>query len=112
MFPNILNQPLTIQPRGLGTPDAYGNEVMVPVGPPVATTGYLEQRTSAEFLVNRDTVVSNWWAVLPPDAVINHKDYITFQSVIYEVIGEPEFKWNPRTGSIHHIEARLVVIQG
>ena len=56
--------------------------------------------------------MSNWWAVLPPDAVINHKDYITFQSAIYEVIGEPEFKWNPRTGSIHHIEARLVVIQG
>ena len=108
---HLLVQPLVVTPQNVKTVDVYGNEVLGP-GTPVNVSGYLFQQTSVETLVNRDTVVSMWWAFLPPGTVIGPLDQISFQSQLFYVDGAPAYEWNPRLGVVDHIECKLVVIQG
>lgn len=108
---HLLIQPLTITPQNVKTTDVYGNEVLGP-GTPVNINGYLFQQTSVEALVNRDTVVSGWWAFLPAEAAIGPLDQISFQSQTFYVDGAPNHEWNPRLGVVDHIECKLVVVQG
>jgi hypothetical protein len=108
----LLNQPLTVQRIGPTGTDSYGNEVAGAIGAPVAVVGYLEQQSSAEFTNNRDTVVGQWVAYLPAGTAISHLDRVAFQSQTFEVNGEPEHAYNPRTRVVSHIACRLTVIGG
>lgn len=108
----LLSQPLLVQSIGPIGVSGYGGEVTGPVGAPVAVLGYLEQVTSSEFLVDRDTTVSTWKAFLPAGTVITHKDQVLFKAQKFEVDGEPMFAFNPRAKSVSHIVCKLVVIRG
>lgn len=105
----LLNQPLTIQTVAGTTTDEYGNTVPTPVGAPVAALGYLEQKDTIEFLLDRQTVVSKWKVFLLASAVIGPMDYVNFNAQRFQVDGEPEHLWNPRTKSVSHIECKLTV---
>lgn len=104
-----MNQPLTVQTIG-STLDVYGNSVPAPVGVPVSAVGYLEQSETIEYLLDRETVVSKWKAFFPPETVVGAKDYVTFQSQIFQVDGEPWHAYNPRTKIVSHIECKLTVV--
>lgn len=108
----LMNQPLTVQKVGAPTQDAYGSWIPGDVGAPVATTGFLTQESSTEFLVNRDTTVTLWKAFLPGGTDVGHLDYINFNGQKFQVDGEPYHVWNPRTQSVAFIECKLVVVSG
>jgi hypothetical protein len=105
----LLTQPLTVQSVEGTTTDEYGNTVPTPVGSPVPTLGYLEQKDTIEYLTDRQTVVSKWKAFLPATTAVGPMDYINFESQKFQVDGEPEHLWNPRTKSVSHIECKLTV---
>ena len=111
-LPRLLNQPLTIQKRGGTVTNAYGDKELGSVGAPVAVKGYLAQNASTEYLDDRDMVVSRWTAFLPAGTDISHLDYINFQSQKFQVDGEPEFAYNPRTQTVSHVVCKLVVVDG
>ena len=101
---------MTVQTVGTSTTDAYGTAIPGPIGAAVAVSGFLEQRDSVETLLNRETTVSHWHAFLPAATVIHPSDYINFQASKFQVDGEPEHKWNPRTQAVSHIECKLTVV--
>ena len=105
-----MNQPLTVQKIGFSTPDAYGNSVPAPIGSPVAALGFLEQKDTIEYLLDRETSVSKWTAYLPAITDIGPLDYINFNSQRFQVSGEPHHVFNPRVGSVSHIECKLTVV--
>lgn len=106
----FLNQPLTLHKNSHTTLDEYGNQV--PGDASVSTIyGYLEQTVSAEYVVDRDTIVSGWRAFLAAGTNINAFDRIGFGGQLFEVDGAPWSVYNPRIGSVSHIQANLKVVQ-
>ena len=106
----LLNQSLTIQTIGSTTKDEYGNQIASGVGSAVPVKGFLDQRSSIEFINGRDTTVSQWWVILPAGTVIGHLDYINFNSQKFQVDGEPHQVYNPRRRQVSQIECKLVVV--
>ncbi|MFF1633970.1 hypothetical protein [Leifsonia sp. NPDC058248] len=107
---HLLVQPLTVQTMSGTSADEYGNTVPAAAGAPLPVLGYLEQQTSVEFILDRETTVSKWVAYLPAGTVIGPLDHIGFQGQTFQVDGEPQFVWNPRVREVDHIEAALVVV--
>lgn len=105
---HLLTQPLSIQARATAA-DGYGDPVLGPSGSPVVVLGFLEQQTTVEHLLDRDTTVTKWVAYLPAATAIGRFDYLTFQSSRFEVTGEPEHCYNPRTKIVSHIRCDLTV---
>lgn len=105
----LLRQPLQVQTIGTAQ-DEYGNSIPAPIA--VANVlGYLEQKTSKETLLNRDTTVSTWVAYLPAGTVVSALDQILFQDQTFQVTGNPWMVFNPRTQAVDHIECELTVMQ-
>lgn len=111
MIGRLFTQPVTVIPVSTGLADRYGDATKV-AGIPVATFGYLEQRTAVEVIVDRDTYSSEWVGFLPEGTVVGPADHLLFDGVSYEVIGPPHRVWNPRTGGEHHVECQLRVVSG
>ena len=108
----LMSQPLTVQAMGPTTQDVYGDWIPGAVGAPVAALGYLEQSTTVEFVLNRDTTVTTWKAYLPASVAITPLSIINFQAQVFQVDGEPWDVWNPRTKAVDHIECKLIVVAG
>jgi hypothetical protein len=108
----LMNQPLTVQAMGPTTQDTYGDWIPGEVGAAVPVSGYLEQSSSVEFLVNRDTTVTTWKAFLPATTVVTALSYINFGGQKFQVDGAPWHAYSPRSRSVDHIECKLVVVDG
>ena len=106
----LMSQALTVQTVGATTTDDYGSAIPGPVGVPVAVTGYLEQKTTTEYLDARQTTVTHWEAYLPAGTSIHPMDYIAFGAQRFQVDGEPWQVYNPRTSDISHIQCKLTVV--
>ena len=106
---SLMSQPLTVQTMGGSTKDDYGNTVPGVIGPPVATTGFLEQKDTIEYLGDQERSVSKWTAFLPAGTAIHPMDYINFEAQKFQVDGEPHHVYNPRTRIVSHIECKLTV---
>jgi len=107
----LLNQPLTIVKIGGSTTDAYGNQSATVYGTPTSTVGYLEQKTTVEYLDDRDVTTTSWEVYLPADSNIVATDRIIFNGVTYEFDGMPWSVYNPRTKQVSHIQAMVKVVQ-
>lgn len=110
----LLTQPLAIHHRGPTEPpttDKYGNEITVETDT-VLVNGYVEQTEAQEMTVDRQTYMSDWLVVLPAEAVISGRDWVSHGDRTLEIIGSPAKPWNPRTRSVHHIEARAREVVG
>jgi len=107
----LLNQPLELHKNSGATLDAYGNQTRADFGSPIQIVGYLEQVMSVENLDNQDTVVSDWQVFLPDGTDVNAFDRIKFGSQTFEVDGTPWSVYNPRVGSVSHIQAKLKAVQ-
>ena len=106
---------------GASTKDAYGDEVPGALGAPFVVLGFLEQKSSVEFQVDRDTTVSEWVAHLRVTrlsgavwipTVIGQLDQISYQGQLFQVDGVPERAYNPRLRSVSHLICKLVAING
>jgi len=106
----LLNQPLELHKNQHTTLDEYGNQIPGDASV-VQIFGYLEQITSVETLVDRDVIVSAWHAFLPAGTDINAYDRIKFANQTFEVDGAPWSVYNPRSGSVSHIQTNLKVVQ-
>lgn len=106
----LLTQPVTVQPMGGGSKDAYGNTILGVLGAAVAELGYLDQRSSVEFLTDRDTAVTTWKAFLSPESVVTQFATVTFSGVVFQVTGVPYRLYNPRTKRVSHIECQLTEV--
>lgn len=110
-FAGLLNQPLTIQRRGVTSTDDYGNDVATTTSS-VVTVGYVEQTTATEITVDRETYVTDWRVVLPASVTVDGSDRIIHGAKTLEVVGSPHAVWNPRTRVTHHYEVRCLEVTG
>ena len=109
---SLLNQPITIQTIKATTKDKYGNDKPTSYGAPANAVGFIEQITTTEDLLNRDTTKTQWQAWLPAGTTIGHLDRIGFNGQTFEVDGEPWAVWNPGRQVVSHIVVKLVTING
>lgn len=105
MIGRYLNQPVTVYPAVTST-DEYHNEV-VAVGAGVPTRGLLQQASTTEYTTDRDTTVTQWVLFLPAGTPIGPQSQVTYDGQTFQVDGQPERVWNPRTATVSHIEAKL-----
>jgi hypothetical protein len=105
-----MSQPLTIQMVGAASTDAYGNVTPGAIGGPVAALGFLEQKDTIEYQLDRETSVSKWTAFLPASTIVGPMDYLNFNAQKFQVDGEPHHVFNPRVGAVSHIECKLKVV--
>ena len=108
----LMSQPLTVQAMGPTTQDVYGDWIPGAVGAPVAVSGYLEQATTVEFVLNRDTTITTWKAFLPVGTVVTPLSLVNYDAQVFQVDGAPFNAFNPRTKSVSHIECKLIVVTG
>jgi len=109
---HLLSEACTIQNQSSTGTGFYGGPVVGPSGSPVNATGYLEQQVTVELLVDRYTTVTRWIGYFPLGTVIGRLDFVTFNSQKFQVMGEPENCYNPRTRVVSHIRCDLTVVNG
>ena len=103
---------LMTRQRGVVIDDPYGNEIIDWTNPETLDViGSVQPVKSAEWLVNRDGLESQWTAyVWPPDADITRHDRIVYAGRTYEVAGDVH-AWTI-AGQRDHIELALTVWEG
>jgi hypothetical protein len=106
----LLNQPLELHKNSTATLDEYGNQKHTDLGAPIQIVGYLEQVSTMENTLDRDTIVTDWQAYFPADTNVTAFDRIVFGGQTFEVDGAPWQVYNPRVGSVSHIQAKLKVV--
>lgn len=106
----LMNQALFIATAPL-VADEYQNQVRDWAHPALAGVfGLVQPTESTEVTVDRNTVVSNWLLFLPVSASIDARARVTDGTTTWEVAGQPAVIRTPR--GPHHIECRLVSIEG
>jgi len=106
----LLNQPLELHKNSSSTLDEYGNSVRADAGSAINIVGYLEQTQSLEMLNDQDRTMTSWIAYFPADTNVNAFDRIKWGAQTFEIDGEPWSVYNPRVGSVSHIQANLKVV--
>lgn len=106
----LLTQTVTIIVPGI-TIDTYENPVLDwPGATRTDVLGRLEQASSVEVTLQRDTVVSDWLLFLHPDVSINPLDRVEADGRVFEVVGAPAPAQAP--WGVHHLEVRLRYLEG
>lgn len=105
MIGRYFTQPVTVYPAIIGRDD-YNNEVLT-LGDGVPTQGLLQQASTTEYTTDRDTTVTQWVIFLPAGTVIGPQSQVVYDGQTFQVDGQPERVWNPRTASVSHVEAKL-----
>lgn len=114
-----LTRPVDVRTRADGAVDEYNNPTHT-YGAWTSYLGELQQSSSSEQTVNRDTAISDWLLWLPPDAVIDSDSQVRVDGqvgpdgvqVVFEVVGAPESVWHPWARRVDHIYARVKVVTG
>lgn len=93
------------------TTDPYGNAV-----PDWADTtdtddvpAWIEQRDTVEQRDGRDTFVTQW-LFIANELGISGRDRIVWGARTFEIDGEVSLEYTPAAG--HHVEARLLLVEG
>lgn len=107
---SLLTQDVQILPFEEGAVNEY-NDPTPSFGDPVDVKAYVEKRGGDEELEDRETAVSRWLLVLGPGALLDHRDRIVYDGQVFQVDGTVDEVWNPRTASVHHIEADLTLVE-
>lgn len=76
----------------------------------VAVKGRLQQTSTTEVTVGRDTVMADWTLFLGADAVIGPSDRVEANGATYEVVGQPAVVYG--RAAPHHLEVRLRSVTG
>lgn len=73
----------------------------------IATVMYLEPRTGEETEADRNTPIGDWIGFAKADETISSTSRIGYGAHVFDVVGPPEAKPNPRLDTISHIELDL-----
>jgi hypothetical protein len=108
-FHRLLSQTVEVTHRGPVTveKDRYGTPIPAVAAIPVTYRGFLEEGPGVEIQIGRETVISNWTLVLPPEAVIAARDTVWFEG---RVVGSPSS--SPTARGEHHLSVALVEVEG
>lgn len=115
----IFNQAVEIlRPRMVKSP--YSTEVVAdwssPVVTPVPFKVSVQPTGSTEGEVERPTVTSSWLMITPPgtDLDLKASDRVRLGgTLVMDVDGDPARWPDPfRPGTVHHVEAKLVAVDG
>lgn len=107
----LLTQDVTLSKLDNSVKDEYGNSVPTAHGSAISIKAYLELVQSVESLNDRDTVVTDWKLYAPAGIDLDAFDRVNFNGQVFEVDGAPWSVYNPRTGVVSHVEAKLKVVQ-
>lgn len=106
----LLRQDIQIITPATGTDD-YGNTTFDWVNATSVTVkGWIQQATSTEVSVGRDTVVADHTLFLHATAVITAYARVWHDGRTFEVVGLPDVMDRPAAG--HHLEVHLRSIDG
>lgn len=101
---------VTIRRETGSATDRYGNLVTSGAATETLTSAWLEQSTTAEDLEDRDTRVSSYLLVLPPEADLLATDTVIYNAESYRVAGKPRKVYNSR--GLHHVEVTIELLEG
>jgi len=107
---HLLTKPITIEHVADAAADGYGNATKT-IASVDQVLGYLEPISEAIHLLSADTLVTTHQVILPPGVALTADDTVVVDGVSYRVI-EALHVSNARTGVDHHIEARVLEIEG
>jgi hypothetical protein len=98
--------------RGTLTTGPYGSADEIDWTTPaeVVYAAEVQPLSSDENVVLQQRVESRWRAFLPPGADVVATDRIVWDTVVYEIDGEPE-RWK-RRAVMHHLELILTKVSG
>lgn len=105
----LLIHTVTIYPYNDGVEDRYGNPV-ASWGTGVDYPARVQQETSAETLINRDTRTSVYTAFLPPTATVSALSKVDWQGRTLQVVGDPDMV--DGAIGVDHLEVVLEVVSG
>ncbi len=88
-YDGLLIHTVTVYPWSGGTEDRYGNPIDA-WGTGVEYPARVQQDTSAETLINRDTRQSVYTVFLPPTAVVTALSKIEYNGRTLQVVGDPD----------------------
>lgn len=110
MLRSRLIHTVTVNTYTYGSTDRYGN-ASLSVTTSTVYAAWLEPLSGTENLIDRDTRVSMWRLILPPDASISAVDEVVYDGSTFRVRGKPR-KVYTRGSDPHHIEADLELVEG
>jgi head-tail adaptor len=108
-FDGLLIHTVTVYPWSGGTEDRYGNATEG-WGTGVQYPARVEQDTSAETLIDRDTRHSIYTVFLPPTAAVTALSKIDYGGRTLQVVGDPDEVADAI--GVHHIEAVAEAFSG
>jgi len=103
---------VTTKVQNAGTTDVYGN----PSYDETVTEylGWVEQTASVENEVNRETRLSTWLVLLPPEAVVDGTSLLSWDengtTLTGRVLGRPKLPVTSR--GVHHVEVTVETLDG
>jgi hypothetical protein len=103
-YERLLKIPCTVHSKTAGGTDAYGNPTYADL--PVSTTCWLDQLSRAEKGVD-EVDIEKYRLYLRAGVSISDRDVVEAVGHLFEVEGPPWQVVDPRSGSVHHIEATL-----
>lgn len=110
----LMTRPVVIHQRVTSSAvDEWGNQT-TETYQDVDALAYLEQTDAEEITSGQETYVSRWKIALPSSVgPLTGRDQITVTDLeqTFAVVGRPARPWRPSSGE-HHIEARLVEVEG
>ncbi len=89
MFTGLLIDTIIVYPVTDGSTDRYGNSIPTE-GSGVAYPARVQQDSSTEALLDRDTRHTRYKVFLPPAAVIDALSVVEFEGRMMRVVGEPK----------------------
>lgn len=102
----LINQPCTLVHRAdSGTQDDYGNETVAESTR--STVCSIQQTRRSEPGDQGEVSDTTWMVFLLPDESLHTGDQVIVSTETYEVTGDPWRAFNPRTGSVSHVEATV-----
>lgn len=100
----LLNQPVTLHQRSPGAEDEHGNPADVEAT--VATVGFISQQAASE-LGPEGVQQESYRLFLPAGTPVTGWDAATVDGTRFEIDGPPWPVFNPRTKTVHHVEATI-----
>jgi hypothetical protein len=102
---SLLSQTVSIQNMTEGSEDGMGNAELAASGAPVTTNGLIQQTSTQEVTIGRDTAVSDWVLYLGAGESIGYQDLVSEGGRTFEVVGDP-YRVRSPLGE-HHLQVRL-----
>lgn len=101
----FMTQPCTIHHAAAATGDEYGDPTATITDAPA--TCLVQQKGTIESTAGGEVITTDAIGYFPPGTILGRTDSVTVGDHTYQVEGDAEDVWNPRTRTVSHVRARL-----